>query len=38
MASLRIPQDDLNLIMGGNAARLYGFDQPHRRMLRERRI
>jgi predicted TIM-barrel fold metal-dependent hydrolase len=35
---LRIPQDDLNLIVGGNAARLYGMDLPHSRLLRERRV
>jgi predicted TIM-barrel fold metal-dependent hydrolase len=36
IAGLRIPQDDLNLILGGNAARLYGLEMPQRRMLRER--
>jgi len=38
LTSLRIPQDDLNLIVGGNAARLYRLELPHRRMLRERRV
>ena len=32
---LRIPQDDLNLIVGGNAARIFGLELPHRRMFRE---
>lgn len=38
VASLRIPQDDLNLILGGNAVRVYGLEAPHRRMLRERQV
>jgi predicted TIM-barrel fold metal-dependent hydrolase len=38
LAELRIPQDDLNLILGGNAARVYGFDVPHTRLFRERRV
>jgi hypothetical protein len=33
VSSLRISQDELNLIMGGNAARLYGLDAPHRRLF-----
>jgi predicted TIM-barrel fold metal-dependent hydrolase len=37
LRELRISQDDLNLILGGNAARLYGFELPHRRLLPERR-
>jgi predicted TIM-barrel fold metal-dependent hydrolase len=35
---LRVPQDDLNLILGGNAARVYGLEPPHPRMFRERRV
>lgn len=37
-ASLRISQDDLNLILGGNAVRVYGFEPPGGRMFRERRV
>ena len=35
VSSVRISQDDLNLIIGGNASRLYGLDSPHRRLFRE---
>lgn len=35
LSSLRIPQDDLNLILGGNAARIYGFRPPLSRLFRE---
>jgi predicted TIM-barrel fold metal-dependent hydrolase len=38
MSELRIAQDDLNLILGGNAARVYGFELPHTRMFREREV
>ena len=31
---LDIVQDDLNLILGGNAARLYGLKLPHNRLFR----
>ena len=31
---LDIVQDDLNLILGGNAARLYGLPLPHKRLFR----
>jgi predicted TIM-barrel fold metal-dependent hydrolase len=31
---LDIVQDDLNLILGGNAARLYGLPVPHKRLFR----
>lgn len=34
MLRLRIPQDDMNLIVGGNAARVFGLELPHRRLLR----
>lgn len=33
---LDIVQDDLNLILGGNAARLYKLPVPHKRLFRER--
>jgi predicted TIM-barrel fold metal-dependent hydrolase len=33
--SVRLSQDDLNLILGGNACRVYGLDAPHRRLFRE---
>jgi hypothetical protein len=32
---LGISQDDLNLILGGNAARLFGIEVPHTRMFKE---
>ena len=35
LARLRIPQDDLNLILGGNAARLFKLEPPLRRLFRE---
>jgi hypothetical protein len=31
---LDIAQDDLNLILGGNAARIYGLKVPHTRLFR----
>jgi hypothetical protein len=31
---LDIAQDDLNLILGGNAARVYGLKLPHTRLFR----
>jgi hypothetical protein len=34
VTSLRISQDDLNLIVGGNAARVFGLDVPHTRMFK----
>jgi len=37
LARLRVPQDELNLILGGNAARLYRLPVPHRRLFREPR-
>jgi predicted TIM-barrel fold metal-dependent hydrolase len=33
VCSLRIAQDDLNLILGGNAARIFGLKVPHTRMF-----
>ncbi len=33
LTSLRIPQDDLNLIVGGNAARIIGLALPHTRLF-----
>jgi predicted TIM-barrel fold metal-dependent hydrolase len=35
---LRLPQDDLNLILGGNAARVFRLDLPHRRLFRDRDV
>jgi predicted TIM-barrel fold metal-dependent hydrolase len=35
ITSLRISQDDLNLILGGNACRVYGLEPPHSRLFRE---
>jgi predicted TIM-barrel fold metal-dependent hydrolase len=32
---LDIPQDDLNLILGGNAVRLFKLKVPHTRMFKE---
>jgi hypothetical protein len=32
---LDISQDDLNLILGGNAARLFGIEMPYTRMFKE---
>jgi predicted TIM-barrel fold metal-dependent hydrolase len=34
LTSLRISQDDLNLILGGNAARVFDLEVPHTRMFR----
>jgi predicted TIM-barrel fold metal-dependent hydrolase len=35
---LDISQDDLNLILGGNAVQLYKLEVPHTRMFRERSV
>lgn len=35
MQRLDISQDDLNLILGGNAARIYGLEVPHSRLFRD---
>jgi predicted TIM-barrel fold metal-dependent hydrolase len=35
VTSLRISQDDLNLILGGNAARVFGLEPPFTRLFRE---
>jgi predicted TIM-barrel fold metal-dependent hydrolase len=34
LTSVRIAQDDLNLILGGNAARVFGLDVPHTRLFK----
>ena len=34
LARIDIAQDDLNLILGGNAARVYGLPVPHTRLFR----
>ena len=34
LTSVRISQDDLNLILGGNAARIFDLDVPHTRMFK----
>jgi hypothetical protein len=34
LTSLRLSQDDLNLVLGGNAARVFGLDVPHTRMFK----
>ena len=31
---MRIAQDDMNLILGGNAARIFGLDVPHTRLFK----
>jgi hypothetical protein len=31
---LRIPQDDLNLVLGGNAARIYNLPVPYTRLFK----
>ncbi len=36
LARLRIPQDDLNLVLGGNAAHLYKLPVAHTRLFRPR--
>jgi len=33
ITSVRASQDDLNLILGGNAARIFDLDVPHTRMF-----
>ncbi len=38
LSRLRIPQDDLNLILGGNAARIFNLPLPHTRLFREREV
>ena len=35
LGRLNIPQDDLNLILGGNAVRLFGIKTPHTRLFKE---
>ena len=35
LGRLNIPQDDLNLILGGNAVRLLGIKTPHTRLFKE---
>ncbi len=35
LGRLNIPQDDLNLIMGGNACRLFGIKTPFTRLFKE---
>jgi predicted TIM-barrel fold metal-dependent hydrolase len=35
LGRLNIPQDDLNLIMGGNAVRIFGIKTPYSRLFRE---
>ena len=34
LTSVRIAQDDMNLILGGNAARIFGLDVPHTRLFK----
>jgi hypothetical protein len=34
LTSLRIAQDDMNLILGGNAARIFNLDVPHTRLFK----
>jgi predicted TIM-barrel fold metal-dependent hydrolase len=38
VTSQRISEDDLNLILGGNACTVYGIEPPHTRLFRERRV
>ncbi|MDE3075975.1 MAG: amidohydrolase [Chloroflexota bacterium] len=35
LSKLQIPQDDLNLILGGNAVRLFNIETPHTRLFKE---
>jgi predicted TIM-barrel fold metal-dependent hydrolase len=35
LGRLNIPQDDLNLILGGNACRIFGIKTPYTRMFKE---
>lgn len=35
LGRLNIPQDDLNLILGGNAVRLFGIKTPHTRLFKD---
>jgi predicted TIM-barrel fold metal-dependent hydrolase len=35
LGRLNIPQDDLNLILGGNAVRIFGIKTPHTRLFKE---
>jgi predicted TIM-barrel fold metal-dependent hydrolase len=35
LGRLNIPQDDLNLILGGNACRLFGIKPPHTRLFKD---
>jgi hypothetical protein len=34
LTALRISQDDMNLILGGNAARIFGLNVPHSRLFK----
>jgi predicted TIM-barrel fold metal-dependent hydrolase len=34
LTSLRLSQDDMNLILGGNAARIFDLDVPHTRLFK----
>jgi predicted TIM-barrel fold metal-dependent hydrolase len=34
LTALRIAQDDMNLILGGNAARIFKLDVPHTRLFK----
>jgi hypothetical protein len=35
LGRLNIPQDDLNLILGGNAVRIFGIKTPHTRLFKD---
>jgi hypothetical protein len=35
LSRLDVAQDDLNLMLGGNAARLYRLPVPHKRLFRD---
>ena len=34
LTSVRISEDDLNLSVGGNAARIFNLDVPHMRLFK----
>jgi Amidohydrolase len=34
LSGIRLSQDDMNLIVGGNAARVFGLDVPHTRLFK----
>lgn len=38
IAAVRMPQDELNLILGGNAARIFNLELPFTRLFRDRQI